>query len=133
MLRVTGKLIRMTRGDSELLTLHIIRQTMFTERDRAVFTIGDGRKAIFAHVSRLDVPLPEFVDAPCAVDRNGWIQVPLPHSVTAGWRAGIYAWDVRIVLDATVDEDGNVTGGREIHTPMSAGSFMLDEAVGQIE
>lgn len=119
MFDVSGLRVRITQGDSGLLTFRTRERCAFTERDRAVFTVrrhGGGT----------------LLTAVIIPDRDGQVQVPFLSQETGGWRPGVYEWDMRYVLDAVQDEDGNVTDGREVITPMRPAVLEVLRAVGSI-
>ena len=119
MLDVNGLCVRITRGDSGLLTIRTRGNHAFTERDRAVFTVrrrGGG-------VLMCTVLTP---------DGRGQVQVPFESKETEGFKPGMYEWDIRYVLDAVIGEDGTVSGGREVITPMRPGEFEVLKAVGKV-
>ncbi len=118
MFHAHGTTIFITRGDTGVLTL-IAEGHAFAAGDRAVFTVRRPG----------GVTLMETVMTP---EEDGRIQIGFDHGMTERWRPGCYAWDVRYVLDAAVDEQGRVTGGREVITPMRPGELHVLEAVGKI-
>lgn len=122
---VNGTRIRLTQGDSGLLTIDV-SGVKLTENDRAVFSMckalrGDGRwKKMGA----------QFLEAVLTPDvRRGVFQMPFVSSDTEKWPAGRYLWDVRVVLDA-VETDGRVTDGREVFTPFPPGEMTIERTVG---
>ena len=119
MFDVSGLHIRITQGDSGLLTLQPRGRCAFTDADRAVFTVR--RASGGALMTAALIP-----------DGEGRVQVPFLSRETAKWRPGVYEWDVRYVLDAEEDGDGNVTGGREVITPMRPAALEVLRAVGSI-
>ena len=119
MFDVSGLRIVITQGDSGLLTLRTRGNCAFTENDRAVFTvrkIGGGT----------------MMTAVLTPDSEGQVQVPFLSRETELWRPGAYEWDVRYVLDAVQEEDGTVTDGREVITPMRPAAFEVVRAVGSV-
>lgn len=118
MFEVHGTRIRLTQGDTGLLTIKVRSERPLTDDDRAVFTVRRPSGGIMA----------EMVLTP---QEDGTVQVPFTNALTDGWKPGIYAWDVRYVLGAVID-GGKVTDGREVITPMSPGQFEITRAVGQI-
>lgn len=119
MFDVSGLRIRITQGDSGLLTLCTRAKFAFSENDKAVFTVrrpGGGT----------------LLTAVLTPDAEGKVQVPFLNRETEGWRPGAYEWDVRYVLDAVQDEDGTVTDGREVITPMRPAVLEVLRAVGSI-
>lgn len=118
MFEVNGTRILLTRGDSALLTIEAESDHVFTEADKAVFTIR--RPSGSALVEMVLQPEP-----------NGTVQIALTNDMTDGWREGDYEWDIRYVTDAVV-QDERVVDGREVVTPMRPGRLMIEKAVGRV-
>lgn len=119
MFDVRGTHILLTQGDTAILTI-TARGTALTQADRAVFTVRDrpgGRK----HIERVLTP-----------DEQGRVHVMISNEDTQNLRAGAYAWDIRYVLEAQTQANGQVTGGREVITPIRPGVMTVMEAVGRI-
>ena len=119
MFNVSGLRIMITQGDSGLLTVRARGRCACTQSDRVVFTV---RRASGG----------TLMTAVLIPDESGQVQVPFLSQETSGWRPGAYEWDVRYVLDAVQEEDGTVTGGREVITPMRPGTLEVLRAVGSI-
>lgn len=117
MFEVNGRMIRISRGDTGLITFDVEGITL-TDADRAVFTVkrhGGGmvmQKVIEPEGSRIIVP---FVNED-----------------TEHIRPGVYEWDIRYVLDAVEDAEGRVTDGREVLTPYLPGEFRIERTVGDV-
>ncbi len=118
MFHAHGTTIFITKGDTGLLTL-MAEGHAFTSEDRAVFTVRRPGGATLMQV----VATPEA---------DGRVQIGFDHETTEKWRPGCYGWDVRYALGARMDEQGRVTGGREIITPMRPGELHVLEAVGTV-
>ncbi len=112
--------VTITRGDSALLTLRFFTHHRFTADDRAVLTLRRPRHG------------PVLLCEVLTIREDGFAQAPLTCEMTKNWPKGFYEWDVRLVLDATLDEKGNVTGGREVITPMRPGRFDVIYAAGDV-
>ena len=111
--------IMITRGDSGLLTITTKSDFDFTEADRAVFTVKDGER-----VMKQETLTPET---------DGSVQIAFLSAETERWPARrTYRWDIRYVLDAVMDENGRVTDGREVITPIQPQRMMVLEAVGSV-
>lgn len=119
MFEACGLRIAITRGDSGLLTIEPREAFPFEDEDRAVFTVRRRNGGV-------------LMRAVLKPDEAGRVQVPLLGEETAGWRPGLYEWDVRYVLGAVLGEDGDVEGGREVVTPMPPGAFTVLRAVGTV-
>ena len=126
MFEVRGTKIRLTQGDSGLLTV-VVGEGQLTENDRAVFTMckalrGDGTWRKMGA---------QFLEAVLVPDvKRGVFQMPFVSSDTEAWPAGRYLWDVRICLDA-VEADGRVTDAREVFTPYPPGEMIIERTVGR--
>jgi len=110
--------ITITRGDTGLLTITTESDHVFGEADRAVFTM-----------SRNGTVIKEQVLTP---DMDGRVQIEFANAETETWTPGSYSWDIRYVLDAVMDEQGRVTDGREVITPMKPGTLTVIAAVGNV-
>ncbi len=118
MFHAHGTTVFITKGDTGLLTL-IAEGHAFGPGDRAVFTVRRPGGAT-------------LMQAVATPEADGKAQIGFEHEATEKWRPGCYSWDVRYVLDAEMDEQGRVTGGREVITPMRPGEFHVLEAVGKV-
>lgn len=118
MFELLGTRIRLTQGDTGLLTIKARSEHIFTQKDRVVFTVRKTGGGIMT----------EMVLTP---QEDGTVQVPFTNALTDGWKPGAYAWDVRYVLGAVL-EGGRVTDGDEVITPMQPGQLEITRAVGQI-
>ena len=92
--------ITIPRGDTALLTFHL-RNCVPSEDDRVVLSV---RREGGGLVYEMTAKAAETV------------QFPFTHDDTERMREGVYRWDVRYVHDAIIDENGRVTGGREVRT-----------------
>lgn len=117
MFDVSGRLIRVSRGDTGLITFEA-EGIDLTENDRAVFKV----KNLSGDVMMEKVIAPE---------RNR-VTVPFVHEDTEALKPGRYEWDIRYVIDAVEDGDGRVTDGREVLTPFPPGEFRIERTVGEI-
>ena len=58
--------------------------------------------------------------------------VPFTNEETERMQVGEYEWDIRIALDAVTDDEGRVTGGREIITPWGPAPMRIVKAGGML-
>ena len=89
-----------------------------TDKDRAVFTVRRPTGATL--IQKVIAPEKDI------------FYVPFTNEETDGWKAGVYEWDIRIALDAVLDEQGRVTDGREVITPWAPGKLEVVKVVGEI-
>lgn len=125
MFEINGTRIRLTQGDSGLLTI-AVSGVQLTDNDRAVFSMckalrGDGRW------KKMGAAFLEAVLTP-DIKRNVF-QMPFVPGDTEKWPIGRYLWDVRVYLDA-VEENGRVTDAREVITPFPPSEMMIERTVG---
>ena len=119
MFELYGNRIRMTQGDTGILTMLAGESGhVFTDADRAVFTVRRQSGALAA----------EMMLTP---EADGTVQIPFTNGLTEGLEPGSYKWDVRYVLGAVMD-NGRVVDGAEVITPMLPGTLTIVEAVGRI-
>lgn len=118
MFQINGRSIVISRGDTGILTIAPDGVTL-TDADRAVFTVRRQSGGILC----------QKVAAPM---EDGKIYIPFTNDETDGWRADVYEWDARIVLDAVTDADGKVTDGREVITPWPPSRFEVVRTVGLV-
>jgi len=116
MFDVNGYQIRISRGDTGLLTLCAEGGIEMTQDDRAVLTIR----------RRSGAPILEMSAVP---DENNRVQFGFTHEMTERWQPGVYEWDVRYVLGAEMHGE-EVTGGREVATPIPPSEFIVTRTVG---
>lgn len=126
MFEVTGTSVRLTQGDSGLMTL-VVDGVTLTENDRAVFTLAKALRGN-GEYKKIGPTVLEAVLVP-DVKRNAF-QMPFVSSETETLLVGQYLWDVRIYIDAQLAEDGRVTDGREVITPFPPGMFTIERTVG---
>lgn len=119
MFELSGTRIRLTQGDTGLLTINAKDSDhVWTEADKAVFTARKQNGSL----------LVEMVLQP---EADGRVQIPLTSDLSDGWKPGDYKWDIRYVIDAVMTA-GRVTDGREVITPMTPGTLTIVEAVGRV-
>ena len=117
MFTISGRAIRLSRGDTGIIPFRVEGVTL-TDKDRAVFTVRRLTGAV----------LMQKVIAP----EKNIFYVPFTNEETDGWKVGDYEWDIRIALDAVLDEQGRVTDGREVITPWAPGKLEVVKVVGEI-
>lgn len=115
MFEAMGRTIRISRGDTGLLTFSV-QGIGLTDADRAVFTIRRKNGGI----------LMEKTIEP----QENCIRIPFTNEETERMPAGRYAWDIRFALDAQLDGNGRVNSGREVLTPFLPGVFCVEKVVG---
>lgn len=117
MFEATGNELRVTRGDTGLLTIST-SGTELTDADRAVMTARKkGGGVLFRKT---------------AVPEDNCVQFAFGNAETEKWKPGSYEWDVRFALGAVI-VGGEVTNGREIVTPAGMpGRLTVLDAVGVI-
>ena len=118
MFEVNGRTIRLSRGDTGVIPFRVTGMEL-TGKDAGVFTI---RRANGTTLVRKVIPVME----------DGLLYVPFVNEETDGWREGEYLWDLRIVLEAQVGEDGMVTDGREVITPWPPSRLEVIGVVGEV-
>ena len=111
--------IMITAGDTGIMGVHGKESGyQLTENDRVIFTARDkpgGRKLI------------EKVIQP---NGEGVARIPFMTEDTADLKPKGYVWDIRVALEAEVDGNGDVTGYRELVTPMLGGVMSILPAIG---
>lgn len=119
MFELNGTRIRLTQGDTGILTLNdVAGEHVFTDADRAVFTVRKPGGTL-------------VTDMVLTPEADGTVRIPFTNDLTDGWKPGDYRWDVRYVLGAVMD-NGRVVDGNEVITPMLPGVLTILEAVGRI-
>lgn len=88
------KEITMHKGDTGTLTVNATPVGFsFTENDRAIFTV----KRSSTEVMRQELEI-----------EDNAVVIEFANSDTDGLRADTYRWDIRFVINPTLDEDGHV-------------------------
>lgn len=107
MFSVKGDKIIITSGDTAVLTYVPNTSRVFTESDKAVFTVRaqDGE-------SLMRMTLQPEAD--------GRVQIPFVHETTKNWKPGIHDWQIRYYIGAEM-AGSTITGVREVGTPMEVG------------
>lgn len=91
-------------------------------------TLTDGDRAVFTVRRKSGAVLIEKVIAPM----DGIFYVPFVNEETDGWRPDVYSWDLRIALEAEMDEAGSVIDGREVITPWPPSRLEVVKVVGEV-
>lgn len=118
MFEINGTRITITSGDTALLTITATGEKL-TKGDRAVFTVRRENGGLL--MEKVAIP-----------DEENRIRIPFLNSETEKWKEGNYNWDVRYVLGALTDDQGRVTDGDEVLTPIKPGELTVIKAVGRI-
>lgn len=119
MFEIYGLRIRISRGDTGGLTIRAKSKTAFEDADRAVVTVRRrGGEEIYSQTSK--------------VTADGKASFLFDDAETKNWKPGLYEWDVRYVLGAELGDRQEVTGGREVITPMRPAAFEVVKAVGEL-
>ena len=116
MFEIRDRMIRLSRGDTGMIAFDVDGVTL-TEKDRAVFTVARGSTRVM-----------QKVIAP----EGSRFCVAMTNDETDGLRAGMYEWDLRIVLEAKIDSEGVVRDGREVITPWPPGRLEVVKVVGEV-
>lgn len=117
MFEVHGQYIRVSRGDTGLITF-AFEGIELGENDLAVFTVK--RRSGGTVLEKVIEP------------EENQIFVPFTNEETEKMREGEYEWDLRVALDAETDAEGRITGGREVLTPWPPSKFEITKVVGSV-
>lgn len=121
MFRVSGNQISITAGDTALMAIcpdetgHVP-----TANDRAIFTVRER---------------PErrtLIEKTIAPEADGRFVVCFESEDTARLKPREYVWDVRLAIQANVDENGEVTDAEQIITPCPPGILFVMAAIGEL-
>lgn len=121
MFRVNGNQIAITAGDTALMAI-CPDETGYvpTANDRAIFTVRERpeRRAL--------------IEKTIAPEADGRFVVCFENEDTAKLKPREYVWDVRLAIQATVDENGKVTDAEQIITPCPPGIVFVLAAIGEL-
>ncbi len=121
MFRVSGNQISITAGDTALMAI-CPDETGYvpTANDRAIFTVRERpeRRAL--------------IEKTIAPEADGRFVVCFESEDTARLKPREYVWDVRLAIQANVDENGEVTGAEQIITPCPPGILFVMAAIGEL-
>lgn len=118
--RFEGTRIIGPRGDSGSLIFTAEDAEEFTNRDYLVFFLSRRGNGGMVMTRAMEI------------DENGRAVLDLSPVETSSLLPGMYVWSARYVLDATIDGEGNVTGGSWVDTPWRNCEFEVLEVNGQV-
>lgn len=115
--------ITLPRGDTGSFTVSESSGHVFTEDDRAVFTVRDngGAAVIERYYALDDVEL-----------GNGKFLVSFINADTDELPVGTYTWDVRYVINPYYDAAGRIVSGDRVETPRQPMMLTLLATVGTV-
>ena len=121
MFRVSGNQISITAGDTALMAI-CPDETGYvpTANDRAIFTVRERPKRR------------ALIEKTIAPEADGRFVVCFENEDTAKLKPREYVWDVRLAIQATVDENGEVTDAEQIITPCPPGIVFVLAAIGEL-
>ena len=121
MFRVNGNQIAITAGDTALMAI-CPDETGYvpTENDRAIFTVRERLKRR------------ALIEKTIAPEADGRFVVCFENEDTAKLKPREYVWDVRLAIQANVDESGKVTDAEQIITPCPPGIVFVLAAIGEL-
>ena len=121
MFRVSGNQISITAGDTALMAI-CPDETGYvpTENDRAIFTVRERPKRR------------ALIEKTIAPEADGRFVVCFESEDTARLKPREYVWDVRLAIQANVDENGEVTDAEQIITPCPPGILFVMAAIGEL-
>lgn len=121
MFRVSGNQISITEGDTALMAI-CPDETGYvpTANDRAIFTVRERPKRR------------ALIEKTIAPEADGRFVVCFESEDTARLKPREYVWDVRLAIQANVDENGEVTDAEQIITPCPPGILFVMAAIGEL-
>ena len=121
MFRVSGNQISITAGDTALMAI-CPDETGYvpTANDRAIFTVRERPKRR------------ALIEKTIAPEADGRFVVCFESEDTARLKPREYVWDVRLAIQATVNENGEVTDAEQIITPCPPGILFVMAAIGEL-
>ena len=121
MFRVSGNQISITAGDTALMAI-CPDETGYvpTANDRAIFTVRERPKRR------------ALIEKTIAPEADGRFVVCFESEDTARLKPREYVWDVRLAIQAIVDENGEVTDAEQIITPCPPGILFVMAAIGEL-
>lgn len=121
MFRVSGNQISITAGDTALMAI-CPDETGYvpTANDRAIFTVRERPKRR------------ALIEKTIAPEVDGRFVVCFESEDTARLKPREYVWDVRLAIQANVDENGEVTDAEQIITPCPPGILFVMAAIGEL-
>ena len=121
MFRVSGNQISITAGDTALMAIYPDETGYVpTANDRAIFTVRERpeRRAL--------------IEKTIAPEADGRFVVCFESEDTARLKPREYVWDVRLAIQANVDENGEVTDAEQVITPCPPGILFVMAAIGEL-
>ena len=121
MFRVSGNQISITAGDTALMAI-CPDETGYvpTANDRAIFTVRERPKRR------------ALIEKTIAPEADGRFVVCFEIEDTARLKPREYVWDVRLAIQANVNENGEVTDAEQIITPCPPGILFVMAAIGEL-
>lgn len=121
MFRVSGNQISITAGDTALMAI-CPDETGYvpTANDRAIFTVRERPKRR------------ALIEKTIAPEADGRFVVCFESEDTARLKPREYVWDVRLAIQANVDENGEVTDAEQVITPCPPGILFVMAAIGDL-
>lgn len=121
MFRVSGNQISITAGDTALMAIYPDETGYVpTANDRAIFTVREQPKRR------------ALIEKTIAPEADGRFVVCFESEDTARLKPREYVWDVRLAIQANVDENGEVTDAEQIITPCPPGILFVMAAIGEL-
>jgi len=112
-----GNDLYLSRGDTGVLSININSSYLMGENDRVLFTIKDGAT-------------PKIIRVLTPVANTAMVE--FTNEMTKNLPVKDYRYDIRILLNAVLDEHGFPTDGTVINTHFKPALFRLLETVGDI-
>lgn len=121
MFRVSGNQISITAGDTALMAI-CPDETGYvpTANNRAIFTVRERPKRR------------ALIEKTIAPEADGRFVVCFESEDTARLKPREYVWDVRLAIQANVDENGEVTDAEQVITPCPPGILFVMAAIGEL-
>ena len=121
MFRVSGNQISITAGDTALMAISPDETGYVpTANDRAIFTVRERPKRR------------ALIEKTIAPEADGRFVVCFESEDTARLKPREYVWDVRLAIQATVNENGEVTDAEQVITPCPPGILFVMAAIGEL-
>lgn len=121
MFRVSGNQISITAGDTALMAI-CPDETGYvpTANDRAIFTVRERPKRR------------ALIEKTIAPEADGRFVICFESEDTARLKPREYVWNVRLAIQATVNENGEVTDAEQVITPCPPGILFVMAAIGEL-
>lgn len=118
MFKLVGNDIHLSKGDTGVLYVRIMGEQETTSADRVMLTVK----------TKTGTPVLAYVVTP--VDNQALFE--FTNESTDSLAPNDYTYDVRVVLNATLDERGVPTDGDVVYTPFKPALFKLLPVVGEV-